>query len=55
MTYATTVVNMNQRSMARMTMTVRKKPGEHTAIVYRTIKFDPKIPDSKFTEQALRK
>lgn len=38
-----------------MMVTVRKKPGEHTAIEYRTIKFDPEIPASKFTEQALRR
>jgi hypothetical protein len=39
---------------AEMKMTVAKKPGEHTSIVYKTIKFDISIPDKKFTEQALR-
>jgi outer membrane lipoprotein-sorting protein len=39
---------------ARMKMTVARKPGEYTAITYKKIKFDIKIPDSKFTEQALR-
>jgi len=39
---------------ARMSMTVAKKPGEHTSITYKTIKFGIKIPSSKFTEQALR-
>ncbi len=38
-----------------MKMTVRKKPGEYTSIEYRTLKFNPKIPASKFTEQALRR
>jgi len=39
---------------ARMEMTVTRKPGEHTRIIYKSITFDLKIPDSKFTEQALR-
>ena len=39
---------------ATMKMTVAKKPGEYTAITYRSIKFNVKIPDSKFTEQALK-
>jgi hypothetical protein len=40
---------------SRMRMTVARKPGEHTSITYKTIKFDIKIPASKFTEQALRR
>ena len=40
---------------ATMTMTVAKKPGEFTSITYKKLKFDLKIPDSKFTEQALRR
>jgi hypothetical protein len=43
-----------RRVPTRMTMTVTSKPGEHTAIVYKTLRFDLAIPDSKFTEQALR-
>jgi len=39
---------------AVMKVTVAKKPGEHTTITYKSIKFDVKIPKSKFTEQALR-
>lgn len=38
-----------------MTVTVSDKPGEHTRITYKELKYDVKIPDSKFTEQALRK
>ncbi len=40
---------------SKMTMTVARKPGEHTSITYKALKFDIKIPKSKFTEQALRK
>lgn len=40
---------------ARMEMTVAKKPGEYTRITYKSVKFDIRIPDSKFTEQALRR
>ena len=40
---------------ATMTMKVARKPGEYTTVAYKTLKFDIKIPDSKFTEQALRK
>ena len=39
---------------AVMKVTVARKPGEHTTITYKSIKFDIKIPGSKFTEQALR-
>jgi len=39
---------------AVMKVTVAKKPGEYTSITYKSIKFDIKIPGSKFTEQALR-
>lgn len=39
---------------ASMKMTVADKPGEYTEIVYKKLKFDIKIPDSKFTEQALK-
>ena len=39
---------------ATMTITVARKPGEHTAITYKKLKFDIKIPDRKFTEQSLR-
>ena len=39
---------------ATMTMTVARKPGEFTAITYKSLKFEIKIPDSKFTEQALK-
>ncbi len=38
-----------------MTMKVARKPGEYTTVTYRALKFDVKIPKSKFTEQALRK
>ena len=38
-----------------MTMKVARKPGEYTSVIYKTLKFDIKIPKSKFTEQALRK
>jgi Outer membrane lipoprotein-sorting protein len=38
-----------------MTITVAAKPGESTSITYKTIKFDVAIPDSKFTDQALRR
>ncbi len=40
---------------AEMRVTVTKKPGEFTRIVYKKLKFSLKIPGSKFTEQALRK
>ncbi len=40
---------------AKMMMKVARKPGEYTSIVYKTIKFEIKIPGSKFTEQALRR
>lgn len=40
---------------AKMTMTVADKPGEHTTIHYVKLVIGVKIPDSKFTEQALRK
>ncbi len=43
-----------RRVPSRMVMTVTGKPGEHTAIAYKTIRFDLSIPESKFTEQALR-
>ena len=43
-----------RRVPTRMQMTVASKPGEHTAITYETLKFDITIPESKFTEQALR-
>jgi hypothetical protein len=38
-----------------MTCTLARKPGEYTRIVYEKLKLDSAIPDSKFTEQALRK
>jgi outer membrane lipoprotein-sorting protein len=38
----------------RLKMTLAKKPGEHTSIIYSKIKFDLRIPDKKFTEQALK-
>jgi len=38
-----------------VTVTVADKPGESTTITYKTVKFDVGIPDSKFTEQALRR
>jgi hypothetical protein len=38
----------------RMEMTLARKPGESTSIVYKEIRFDVPIPASKFTEQALR-
>ncbi len=40
---------------AIMTVTMPKKPGEYTKLIYRKVKFDVKIPSSKFTEQALRR
>jgi hypothetical protein len=43
-----------RRVPSRMVMTVASKPGEHTAITYKTIRFDLAIPAGKFTEQALR-
>ena len=39
----------------KLTVTVADKPGESTTITYKTVKFDVSIPDSKFTEQALRR
>jgi outer membrane lipoprotein-sorting protein len=39
----------------RVEVTVADKPGEYTRITYTEIKYDVKIPASKFTEQALRK
>lgn len=39
---------------ASMKVTVADQPGEYTRIVYQQIKFDVRIPDNKFTEQALR-
>jgi len=38
-----------------MMVTVAKKPGEFTKIVYRKLRFDIKIDSSKFSEQALRR
>ena len=35
-------------------VTVASKPGERTRITYEKLRFDLKIPASKFTEQALR-
>ncbi len=40
---------------ADMNVTVTDKPGEYTRITYKKLKFDVKIPKSKFTEQSLRK
>ena len=40
---------------AVMTVTVAKKPGEYTKIVYKKLKLNANLPKSKFTEQALRK
>lgn len=40
---------------ATMKVTVAKKPGEYTRIVYKKLRFNVKIPKSKFTEQSLRK
>ncbi len=37
-----------------MKITVARKPGEHTTITYKSLKFDINIPKSKFSEQALR-
>ena len=39
---------------SKLIMTVKKKPGEFTAIRYKKVKFDVKIPKRKFTEQALK-
>jgi hypothetical protein len=39
---------------AVLTLTVASSPGEYTKLTYDTLKFDVAIPDSKFTEQALR-
>lgn len=39
----------------QITATVADKPGEYTRITYKKIKYDVKIPKSKFTQQALRK
>ena len=39
----------------RTTATVTSKPGEYTSITYSELRFDVSIPDTKFTEQALRK
>ena len=39
---------------ARMTVTLASKPGEHTTILYAKLKLDADIPDSKFSEQAMR-
>ena len=39
----------------RITATVASKPGEYTRVTYTKLRFDIRIPNSKFTEQALRK
>ncbi len=39
---------------AVLTLSVASSPGEYTKLTYDTLKFDASIPDSKFTEQALR-
>ena len=38
----------------RLKVTVANKPGEYTLITYKKLRFDVKIPASKFTEQAMR-
>ena len=40
---------------SKMKMTVSDEPGEYTSITYETLKFDIDVPQSKFTEQALRR
>lgn len=37
-----------------ISLSVASSPGEYTKLTYDTLKFDASIPDSKFTEQALR-
>jgi hypothetical protein len=37
-----------------LTLTVASSPDEYTKLTYDTLKFDVEIPDSKFSEQALR-
>jgi hypothetical protein len=37
-----------------VTLTTASHPDEYTKLTYETIRFDVPIPDSKFTEQALR-
>jgi Outer membrane lipoprotein-sorting protein len=39
---------------SEMEVTVADKPGEHTRITYEKLRFDVKIPASKFSEQAMR-
>lgn len=38
-----------------MTVTVADKPGEYTRLTYERLELGVKLPDSKFTERALRK
>jgi hypothetical protein len=40
---------------AVMTVTVASEPGEHTRLEYVKLQLDADLPDSKFTEQALRR
>jgi len=50
------VAELGGRTLPRtMTITVAAKPGESTTITYKKIKFDVALPDTKFTEQALRR
>jgi outer membrane lipoprotein-sorting protein len=44
-----------KRLPATLEVTVANKPGEYTRIKYKKLKLGVKIPDSKFSEQALRK
>lgn len=39
---------------SQMEIRVADKPGEYTRITYEKLRFEVKIPDSKFTEQAMR-
>ena len=39
---------------AKMTVKLASKPGEYTRLTYKKLKLNVSIPDSKFTEQALR-
>lgn len=44
-----------RRLPAVMTVQLANKPGEYTRIEYQRLEFGVRIPDSKFSEQALRK
>jgi hypothetical protein len=49
------VMEMGGRPVpTQMEVTVASKPGEYTRLTYDKIRFDVEIPESQFTEQAMR-